>query len=124
MLWVDLRHYHGNIRRPAMGAVVGYHRRLRLGICLLDGLYLILCHVHGAEYKINSRRNLFHLIYIHHNQLFNSLRHGGSHLPAVSHCFLIRPAGRAGAGCHCHYLEPRMVLQKGDETLPHHACCA
>ena len=89
MLWVDLRHYHRNIRSPAVSAVIGDNRSLSLCIRFLNSLNLILCHIHCAEYEIHAGSHCLHLIYIHHNQLFNRFWHRRGHFPAVSYCLLI-----------------------------------
>ena len=89
MLRVYLRDHHGNVRCPAVSAVVGNHRSLRFCVSLLNGLDLILCHIHCAEYKINTGSYLFYLVYIHYNQLLNRLRHRSCHLPAAAYGLLV-----------------------------------
>ena len=124
MLRIDLRHHHGHIRRPAVGAVVGYHRRLRLRVLLLDLFDLVLRHIHRGEDKINLRRHFRNLVHIFDHNLLYRLRHGRIHLPSVPHCLLVRPARGTGARRNRGHLKPRMVLQKGDKTLPHHTRAA
>ena len=50
---VDLRHHHGHVLRPAVGAVVGDHGALQLGVALLQLPDLLLLHIYGAKYKIH-----------------------------------------------------------------------
>ena len=124
VLRIDLRHHHGHVRRPSVGAVVGDHGGLGLCVGLLDLLDFILGHVHGAEHEIHLGGHGLHLVDVHHDQLLHGLRHGRIHLPSALHGFLIGLARGAGA---CRYggdLEPGVVLQQGDEPLPHHTCAA
>ena len=57
---VDLRHHHRDIGGKPVGAVVGDHRTLGLGVGFLQRLDLILFHVHGAENKIHPAGNFLH----------------------------------------------------------------
>ena len=121
MLRVDLRDHHGHIRRPAVGAVVGNHRRLGLRVSLLDGADFFLGHVHGAEHEVHARGHLLHLVHVHHHQLFHSLGHRSGHFPAAAHRLLIGLSGGTGAGGYRHHLVPGMILQQGEKALTHHA---
>ena len=119
---VHLRDHHGHIRRPAVSAVVGDHRRLGFRVVFLDLADLVLGHIHRAEHKVHAGGYLLHLVYICHDQLLYRFRHRRIHLPAAAYRLLISLAGRTRACRHRHNLKPGVVLQQGDKPLSHHSC--
>ena len=121
VLRVDLRHYHGNVRCPAVSAVVGNDRSLSLCIGFLDGFDLLFGHINCGKYKIYSGSNLLYLVYIHNDQFLHCFRHRSIHFPAAADCFFVSFSGSSGACCHRHYLKPGMIFQKGNETLAYHS---
>ena len=124
VLRIDFRHYHGNIRGPAVCAVVGYHRGFRFRIFLFNLFDLFLCHINGAENKIHLSGNLFHFVDIHNHDFLNRFRHGSGHFPSVTHGILISFACGSGTCSNCGHFKPGMILQQGYKTLSHHTCSA
>ena len=119
---VDLRHHHGHVLRPAVGAVVGDHRALQPGVLLLQGPDLLLLHVHGAEDEVHHGGQLLRVrLRVQDHQVFRLLGDGGGHGPAGGDRLLIGLAGAAGAGGNGGELEPGVTLHQGDEALAHHA---
>ena len=120
---VNLRNHHRNIRRPAVGAVIGNHRNFRLCIGVLNGSDLFLRHIDGAEDEINGFGYLLHLVDIHNYHVLNGFRHRSLHLPASSHRLLIGSPSGSGACRHCGNLIPGMLCQKRNKTLSYHTSC-
>ena len=122
MFRVDFRHYHRNIRCPAMCTVVGNNRCLCFCVFFFDCFDLVFGHIYRRKYKINSCSNLFYFVYIHNNDLFNCFRHGSVHFPSATYCFFI---GLACASCtcsKCNHFKPWMVLKKRNKSLSNHSC--
>ena len=120
MLRVQLRNYHGNIRFPAVCAVVGNHGNLSLCISLLELDYSRLVHIDGTENKIDllgDRRNVGS---IGDNHAAHALGHGILHLPVISDRILItlsRGTGTCGENCQ---IKIGVVLQQHYKALPYH----
>ena len=125
MLGVQLGYYHRHIGGVAVGAVVGDNGALRLGICLLESLYLILLHINGAENEVDCRRHFVDILCgIHYNDVSHVCGDGRSHAPFCADCFFICLAGRAGACGKGDYLKPRVILKQGGEALTDHSRCS
>ena len=124
MVGIDLGHHHGYIRGEAVGAVVGHHRALCLGVGLFQSLDLVLGHVDGAENEVHLCGDLFHLGSVLHHHPLDALGHRGGHGPAAAHSLFIRFACAAARSSQDGPLEPGMVLQQRNKTLTHHTGCA
>ena len=117
---VDLRHHHRHVRGPAVGAVVGYHRGLGLGITLFDGANLVLRHVHRGEHEVHVRGHGLGVVAVRNHHVLGVFGHRRFHLPTAADGLLIRLAGAVcGSGKRDHF-EPRVVFQQRDETLADH----
>ncbi len=112
MLRIDLRYHHRYIRSPAVCAVVGNHRRLRLGICLFYITDLFLCHVNRTEHKIHCTADLFHIIYIFNDNILYCFWHRCLHFPTTAHCIFIGFSCASRTGCNRRHLKPGMIFQK------------
>ena len=122
---VDLGHHHGHVLRPAVGAVVGHHRALQAGVPLLQGLDLLLVHVHGAEDEVHHAGNLLRVgLGVQNHQSLGLLGDGGGHGPAVPDRLLVALAGAAAAGGDGGETEPGVSLHQCDKTLAHHSGAA
>ena len=125
MVRVDFRNDHRNVGCAAVGAVVAHYRAFSLGICFLESLNLIFFHVDGAEHEVTERSDLLHILRcIVYNHVSHGGRHGSGHQPVVTHGLAVCFACGARAGRQGRNLEPRMVFEKGCETLTNHAGCA
>ena len=124
VLRIDLRHYHRNIRCPAVCAVVGNNRCFCLCIRIFNRTDLFFCHIYGTEHEINFGCYLLDLVYVHNGHLLHTLRHRGLHFPASADCLLICFSCRTRACCQRSNLIPRMICQKRDETLTYHTSCS
>ena len=58
VLRIELRHDHRDVRRAAVGGVVGDDRAFELGIAFFKRLDFILLHVDRAEDKVDHRGDL------------------------------------------------------------------
>ena len=124
VLRIDLRDDHGNIRCPAVRAVVGDYRSLCFGIFFLDGTDLVLLHIHGAEAEINFRCYCLHVLHIFDNDLPYGFRDRSIHLPSSGDTFFISLAGASGARRDRCYLKPGVIFQERDKPLADHTCSA
>ena len=119
---VDLRHHHGHVLGPAVGAVVGDDRAFQPGIPLLQSLNFLFLHVHGAEHEVHHAGQLFRVrLGVQHRQAFGLLRNGRGHCPAAGNGLLIGLSRAAAAGGQGGKLKPGMALHEGNEALAHHA---
>ena len=103
-----------------MCAVVGNDRCLCLCICFLDRTDFILGHIDRTEDKVYACRNLFNLVDVGYNDIFDTFRHRDIDPPSVAYRIFIALACRTRAGCDRGYLKPRMSVQDRDETLSYH----
>ena len=124
MLRINLRNYHRHIRRPAVRAVVGNNRRLRLRILFLDLPDLLFRHIHRGKDEIYLSRHFRYFIDILDNDIPDRFRHRCGHLPSAAHSLLICFACRPGAGRDRRHLKPGMIFQQGDKPLSNHTCSA
>ena len=124
MLHVNLRYDHGDVRRPAVRAVVGYDRSLRLRVGFLDPADLILAHIDCGEDHVNLRSYLLHFRNVHHCHPGNLLRHRRFHLPAAADRLLIGFSGAARTRRQGGDLKIRMIRKQRDKTLAYHAGCS
>ena len=123
-LHIDLRHDHGDVRRPAVRAVVGYDRSFRLRVSFLDPADLILAHIDCGEDHVNLRSYLLHFRDVHHCHPGNLLRHRRFHLPAAADRLLIGFSGAARTRRQGGDLKIRMIRKQRDKTLAYHAGCS
>ena len=121
VLGVDLRDDHGNIRGPAVGAVVGNDRRLCFGILFFNGTDRVLGHVNRAEAEIHLGGDRFDILDILYNDLPDGFGDGCIHLPSSLDTFFVGLACASRAGRDRSDLEPGVILQKGDESLADHS---
>lgn len=56
--WFELK----DIRRPAVGGIVGDHGALVSGVALLQTLNILFFHIHGGKDKIHLIGNLRHIL--------------------------------------------------------------
>ena len=124
MLRVNFRNHHRHVRRPAVRAVVGDNRRFGFGVRFLNRADFFFCHVYRGKDKIHGGCDFFYFIYIFNYNIFDGIRHRRIHFPAPADGFFIAFARASLAGGNRRHLKPRVVLQKGDKTLPHHTCSA
>ena len=120
VLRVDLRHHHRHVRGPAVGAVVGDHRGLGLGITLFNGANLVLRHVYRREHEINARGHGLGIVAIDDHHVLDIFGHRGFHLPTVADSLGIRLAGAVRGSGKRDHLEPRVILKQRDKTLTDH----
>ncbi|MNC22092.1 hypothetical protein D3C75_700820 [compost metagenome] len=110
MARVDLGNHHGNVRRPAVGRVIGDDRCAGFGISLLQRFDFFLLHIHSTEDQIHLCGKFLHFGRILNRDLLHGLRHRLLQLPSALHRFLVHLARGAGAGCNSGYLKPGMVI--------------
>ena len=120
VLRVDLRHHHRHVRGPAVGAVVGDHRGLGLGITLFDGANLVLRHVHRGEHEVHVRGHGLGVVAVRDHHVLGVFGHRRFHLPTVSDRLGIRLAGAVRGSGKGDHLEPRVILKQRDKTLTDH----
>ena len=118
---IDLRDDHGNVGRPAVGAVVRNDRGFRLRVFLFDLPNLVLRHVHGRKNKVDILRNFLNVRDVLEDQVLYIRRDGRVHLPAAFHRLRVGLSGAPPAGCDRSDLEPGMVFEEGDKALSDHS---
>ena len=121
MFGIDLRNDHGDIRGPAVGAVVGNNGGLCLRVRFLDGADLLLGHVDRAEAEIHFRRDRVHILHVFDNDVPDRLGDRLIQFPSAFHRLGIGLARAAGTCRDGGHLEPGVIVQKGNESLSDHA---
>ena len=125
MVGVDLRYDHRNIRRVAMGRIVGHDRAFKLCVPLLKCLNLVFFHVDGTEHKINLLRNLFRIcLCIHYDHGFDAFGNGIGHMPLFTKRLRVGLACTVCAGSQNNRGKPRMICCQQHKPLPDHTRCA
>ena len=124
MLAVDLRDHHGDIRCPAMRAVVGDDRCLGLRVQILDRADLFLGHVHCGKYKIDIRRDRVYLVDVADDHVLYLLRHRSIHFPLSADCLLIGLPRAPAARREDADLIPGVLGKQCDKALPDHTGCS
>ena len=110
MFRVYFRHYHRNIRCPAVCAVIGNNRCLCLSIIFLDLFDLFFGHIYCGEYEIDFCCYFLYLIDIHDNDVFHCLRHWSIHFPTVTNRLFIGFSGTSRTCCNGCHLKPWVIL--------------
>ena len=120
MLGIDLRNDHGDIRGPAVRAVIRHHGDLVLRVFVLDLTDLFFLHVDCAEHEVHVRGHGVNVADVTDRQIRNFFRNRNGHLPAAFHRLAVGLSRRARARSQAHELKPRMIRQQRHEALAHH----
>ena len=118
VLRVDLPELPSGHPGPAVCAVVGNNRSLSLLRKLPQWrlIFFFFGHVYCVM-KINTGSNLLNLVAVHDYQLLDCSARWSFPGP---YSLFISLSWRAWACSHGNYFIPRMILQKGDESLSYH----
>ena len=117
---VDLRDDHRDVRRPAVGAVVGHHGRLGAGVVLLQPPELVRGHVDGAEQKVHAIGHARHVAHVPQHEVPRGIGHGSVEEPAALHGLRVGSTGALRAGGDGRRLKPRVRREQLNEPLTDH----
>ena len=104
-----------------MSGIVGNDGRFALGIGILQRADFVLLHIHGAEDEIDLAGDGRHIGGVAHDERTDVLRNRPIKRPAVGNGFFIRFPGAARGSGDDGDFKPRVIGQKRNKTLPHHA---